>query len=197
MRSWRCCCTSQESHRAQRHDLQCSHFGMREGPASRSSGNFWPCLGNAAHLPPAEAHSFGEAVELSAGAQVRGSMSRRSTQRGVSLGLSAAGHGDIHVLSAVHEPTRHELTTLACDHIEVQASNREQQVIVPVAKRDGKGLQGKKNTGVKCLYLMRRLSAVLDVDYIEGEGQGTANASCSALRFLPHLPIVPRRSSRS
>ena len=56
------------------------------------------------------------------------------------------------------------LLPLACDHFEVQASNRELQVIVPVAKRDMKGAPGKKNTGVKCLYLMRRLSAILDVD---------------------------------
>ena len=33
------------------------------------------------------------------------------TTYSVSLGVSAAGHGDKHVLSAVHEPTRQELTT--------------------------------------------------------------------------------------
>ena len=36
------------------------------------------------------------------------------------------------------------LLPLACDHIEVQASNREQQVIVPVAKRDVKGAPGQE-----------------------------------------------------
>ena len=82
------------------------------------------------------------------------------------------------------------LLPLACDHFEVQASNRELQVIVPVAKRDMKGAPGKKNTGVKCLYLMRRLSAILDVDYIEGEGQiRFGNSKCVVLSIT--IPATP------